>query len=683
MKMKSLSGKILKWVISIVFLILFLILAYNSFIIQAILSKSAQQKLSLVSELNAHAMETYLNGLLDVTTSAAGQLEIVSPYARGMQAKAFVQNYIHQNESVQSVWVEFVEGETYGGLKADDELAAFYAVPADYQGFEDIYLYRKDGQIIDESSLDGGYLDMDYFKTAKAVGKPHVTAPYIDSFLNTLMTSVIAPMYDKSGNFIGCLGIDLDQKSLETIRYQTGDFNTGYSYLVADNGIIVAHSSDSSLIGQDSTVLGDQSAYLMMQTPISLAKGTQTWAAFSTVDKSELLNNTIKALLYSDVLGLILQFVLAIVLFIVIKRYLKPILALTQGARQLAQGNLAVDISFHSNDELGQLSDAFRSMSATLQAYISEISAVLGSISHGDLTSEIKESYVGDFAEIKESLLQIQENLNVSICQINSAAEQVEGGAEQVSHSSQELAQGATEQANTADQLVRSVARVAELTASDGKNAQHAGDNAVVAEQKLTFGNQQMNHMLAAMDQIDQKSAEISKIIKTIEDIAFQTNILALNAAVEAARAGVAGKGFAVVADEVRNLATKCADAAKSTSVLIEGSGAVVATGVKMAGDMANTLEQITQSMLAVKRYIDEILGSTEEQGIAFAQMQNGVQEISAVIQTNSSMSQQSAAAAEELSSQAEMLKVLVNGFTLKPDSSDSFTNLPQNRMLR
>jgi len=325
---------------------------------------------------------------------------------------------------------------------------------------------------------------------------------------------------------------------------------------------------------------------------------------------------------------IVIAVITAIGLGIIISRIIsRPINKILFAANEIADGNLAVEIELDTKDEVGLLAKAFNAMT---------------------------------------------KNINTVMSNINNASEQVASGSRQLSDSSMSLSQGATEQASSIQELTASVEQISSQTKDNATNAEKAKDMAMTAYQHAEKGNQQMVDMLNAMADINESSSNISKIIKVIDDIAFQTNILALNAAVEAARAGQHGKGFAVVAEEVRNLAARSANAAKETTTMIEGSIEKVEGGTKIANETAEALEKIVTGVSQASEIVGDIATASNEQALGVEQINQGLTQISDVVQTTSATAEETAAASEELSGQADMLKQQVATFKLKRNLSNS-----------
>ncbi len=353
----------------------------------------------------------------------------------------------------------------------------------------------------------------------------------------------------------------------------------------------------------------------------------------------------------------------------IIRSISKPVGELDNVAKKIAEGDLDQNITYKSKDEIGTLSVNFNKTVGRLRNYVSyidEISSVLRQIAGGNLVFDLTLNYEGEFAKVKQALEEISLSLNDTLGQINQAADQVSSGSDQVSSGAQALSQGATEQASSIEELAATINEISTQVKDTAANANAVRQQTDQTGEQVATSNEQMQEMIAAMTEISDKSGQISRIIKTIEDISFQTNILALNAAVEAARAGEAGKGFAVVADEVRNLASKSSEASKSTAALIEGTVQAVEKGTEIANATAESLFAVVESTKGVVSSVDKIASAADQQAESIAQVTQGIDQISSVVQTNSATAEESAAASEELSSQAQVMKGLVGRFTLR-----------------
>lgn len=354
--------------------------------------------------------------------------------------------------------------------------------------------------------------------------------------------------------------------------------------------------------------------------------------------------------------------------FVIIRLIKAPISEIENAAIKMAEGDLDVEISYSAKDELGVLAAQVRRLIHKLQVIIDDENKFLAKMAAGDFTvdSICEGEYTGGFYPLLISFRGIAEKLNDTMVKINESSAQVASGSQQVSDGAQALSQGATEQASSVQELAATINDISNMVKQNADNARQANEKAGSISTEMNVSNEKMQQMIQAMGDISNSSNEIGKIIKTIEDIAFQTNILALNAAVEAARAGAAGKGFAVVADEVRNLASKSAEASKNTAALIENSLKAVENGTRIADETARSLFEAVNDVNEMTGIIGQISEASGIQADSISQITMGIDQISSVVQTNSATAQESAAASEELSSQSQLMKSLVGKFKLK-----------------
>lgn len=325
--------------------------------------------------------------------------------------------------------------------------------------------------------------------------------------------------------------------------------------------------------------------------------------------------------------------------------------------------NIAFNKKYIGSDELGEMVDDFSALSGELKKIITDICAVLSEMSKGNFAVQSMDEnmYVADYASILQSYREINQNLKNVFGSINQVAADVESGSEQIANGSVALSQGATEQASTLEELSASIYALSTRISAQAQKAGNIESYFGEVSEKISDENQQMGEMLLAMEEIEDKSNQVERIIKAIDDIAFQTNILALNAAIEAARAGVYGKGFAVVADEVRNLAGKSADAAAETSVLIESTINAVKKGVNIVDHAAKTLGDVMDGSEKSKEMVSEIAGSMVTDAKSISEVSKGLEEVSKVVQQNSATSEESSASSQDLNENAASLKEMIS----------------------
>ena len=380
-----------------------------------------------------------------------------------------------------------------------------------------------------------------------------------------------------------------------------------------------------------------------------------------------------------SMIALIVITIIAIILVIMLGlAIIKNIMASIEQVRRAligySKGDLQVPVEYESKNELGEMCDAIRTSQHILGEVIHDTSNLMSEMAAGNFHVKSKDEklYVGELTTMFRSIREINHQLSDTLAHITLSADQVAAGSEQIANGAQSLAQGTTEQASAIQELSATFAEISNSAKKNAQGSAGAMEKTEYASSQLEESKKYMDDMVIAMKKISESSGEISNIIKSIEDIAFQTNILALNAAVEAARAGSAGKGFAVVANEVRDLANKSDQSAKATKVLIETSLAAVRDGDRLVSCVSDSLKRTVDATEAVKKSMHEVDESVRKEAEAIAQVMEGVDQISSVVQTNSATSEESAAASEELSGQASLIKELLNKFTLR--SSDSGT---------
>lgn len=350
----------------------------------------------------------------------------------------------------------------------------------------------------------------------------------------------------------------------------------------------------------------------------------------------------------------------------VLARIIKPIIHITERTKPLQEGKLELELEHKENNEMGDLVITIKDSMQLIQKYVMDINRIMSMLSSGNFDVHTSEAYIGDFKSIEESIDSFTRTISGAFGNINQAERQVSGHAEQLSSSAQSLAQGATQQASAVEELYATLDELSKNAEKNVRDAMEAQENARLTGEQVTVSSEQMKQMVAAMGDITQASQQIGKIIATIEDIAFQTNILALNAAVEAARAGTAGKGFAVVSSEVRTLASRSDQAAKATKELIENSVQAAERGSQIVSEVSETLTKTLELVVKSNSTIGTIAEAVRGEATSIAQVTEGISQISDVVQTNSASSEESAAVSSELFNQVRILQDQTRKFKLR-----------------
>ena len=530
------------------------------------------------------------------------------------------------------------------------------------------------------------YADKEYYTGAKG-GEAAFMDAYTDMYGNTVFSIGYPIMHN--GQFKGIVLLDIKSDVFSMLNATNEEYPSLYVDLVRSNHNIL-YSTHADTVTKNLREVMSADGYAEMTSKINagqrfhvetkeadgkqvhyavpLEVGGETWWV-----KTSLLEKEYSAAVSSITLITMITAVLSVIIIIsmigaVLRKMLMPLSELEKAANAMADGSLNVQINHESEDEIGSLANCMRTMMERVRTLIGDLRYTLTEMANANFAVELnnRDLYVGDYQPMLTAMEDITKKLNGALLDIKVAAEQVNTGADQVASGAHALSQGATEQASTVEELSAAMDEISNETKTTAQKSAEANDVADLMRTEVMKSNSKMEEMSEAMQDITNKSNEIEKIIKTIDDIAFQTNIPALNAAVEAARAGAAGKGFAVVADEVRNLAQKSAEAAKNTTTLIEGTIESVANGGRITEETAEALHIVAGNVGKVTGLIGEISKASNEQANRISQITNGIEQITAVIQTNSATAEESAAASQELSSQATMMHDLIATFQLR-----------------
>ncbi len=583
----------------------------------------------------------------------------------------------------------------------------------EYDYIVDVYIGTPSNQMYSGSRWQpepGSGYDVrtrDWYIGAKQNGGIAYTAPYIDAFSGQMVITISTPIVDKNNADFGVVGVDIIVDEVAQFVSNTKILNTsGTAFLLAEDGTFITHSNEKFLpqiSGEEEvyTSFADSGISAKMQTlssGVELGRGNDWDGRSSYVVKATIPANgwtygfTVPTSDFTPLLlGLLLQWalvtvalvVVSILLSTVITRHLvAPIKKIIDAASQLAEGDVHVSVDIKTGDELEDLADQFQLMVESTTEQIQ----VLEAMADGDFTHKVTPKSNKD--QLSIACNDLTTRLRALIVEVRSAAIRVADSSHQLSSTSQSSAQGATEQASAIDEILQSSDRLLRSVDENAKNAAQATTTAQQVRTQTNSGTTAMEQMMQAVTAINSSTEDITKIIKVIEDIAFQTNILALNAAVEAARAGQHGKGFAVVADEVRTLAGRSAKAASETTQMITTASQKAADGVEIAKTTQEVLDSIAKSVAEMTTLIQDISTASEEQSSGISLVNQSIGQIAQVVQQNSAIAEESAASSEEMNAQAITLETLVTQFRIEentptskapsiPEASTSHMNIP------
>jgi len=569
----------------------------------------------------------------------------------------------------------------------------FLAQKVTQYGFLGGYTVSLSGAREDGTSL----LSCDYFQAAKS-GKTFLSSPSVDTSTNKLIMTLSAPIWangTKDSSVVGVLCFTIPQSAVNSVIEGIAVGSSGSAYMIDRDGNPVANIDlqkifDKVNIGESAKT--DPSLVQMAALHVKAMtgetgfgqytyQGTKKFLAYAPVSGSNGWSLCVNAPVGDFTGGVTTTITVSAILMLIflsftlwgslyISRSLSvPVNIFVDRISRLADGDVTSPLQDFKTEtaEFENLRQSIQKTLGNTDAVITDIDYLLSEISDGnlDLNSRATDRYVGDYSHILTSIRLLKKSLTESFGNILEVSEQVSAGSSQVSSGAQALAQGATEQASSIQELSASIAEISSHVKENAEDALKARDLSASTAEIMQGSVQNMAFAREAMEKIESTSKNIGKVIKAIDDIAFQTNILALNAAVEAARAGAAGKGFAVVADEVRNLSQKSAEAAKSTTALIESSIEAVEKGSALVNRTGDSFAEVSAKNSEVVRLVDSISVQAQEQSTAVSQVSIGIEQVSSVVQMNSATSEESAAASEQLSGQAAVLKELVGRFRL------------------
>ncbi len=668
-KRTTLTGRIFKWMCATVGASLFIVSALNIGMSYSFLNDALVTELSEVSNLSSNIVSNQITTLKNAVTQFTLDASFVD------------------------IWDTEAATAKCGAIKQE------------YPMYINVDVITKLKESVNsDSRVD--YTTNQNFLNALENDMMVITDPYYVEHKETMAIDIYAPIHtmDITKSVLGVLYLQVDVNYFSDVVSKIHIGQTGYAFVVDKNGYVIGSNDPENVknqlnyvTSQEGTPLADAitaatrggegfaevsidgAGKYIYYSPVPDSNG---WACIMVANPAEHTSAIYTSVIIGAIAAIVCFAITVIIILKVVKTIIKPVELCSKQIVNLSEGNLhqrPLDFGNGVSKEIAELSESTNQIATNMNAVIGDLINMLGAFGKGDLTYKPADVYIGDFSPLYDAYERIHLSLNNTMDNINKAGKQVSDGASQVASAANNLSEGATKQAASIEELSASIAEITDKVNRNAARANNAAENSETATRLVESGNKQMKVLLEAMTEINDTSTEIAKIIRTIDDISFQTNILALNAAVEAARAGEAGKGFAVVADEVRNLAGKVAQAASDTTVLINNSIDAVDNGTKIADETAKTLDKIVQTTTETTTLVTDISTASIEQAESLQQVTVGVDQISSVVQTNSATSEECAASAEELSSQASILDSMVAKFKLDKellDSPERFTAL-------
>lgn len=699
----SLSKKIIAKLSVVVAIIFLLIVTTSGYFSMLSLTEITNSKLASSAYENAFLVQNSIEGVYGQVIGFANSLKNISALPPEQQRDAIDNALVGVLSGDKNFTTVFAYFEQNAIADANGEP---YSVHQREIAYEAIVYPDETGNGITYEKHEDAFdnFDKEYYKQIKSSGKPYVMEPYVYQLRGTediMMISIIAPIYDANGDFLGIAGCDVALNDMQSQQYANTGYKSTHMVALSEDKTILLDTKNSDYVGKNADEVGytnitsdtdkvkamPDGTYLnsnyvvndnitnfatmkkgvSVTVPLKLDSGNGNyWTLYMAMDSMEfnaaIIRDTIKLIVALIIFGIVLLYII----YRIIKNSLRPITYITAGAAELEKGNLKINIDVDTNDELGRLAKGINHISETMNNYVQDISQQLSSMASNNMDIEIKQKYIGDFIPIQTSIEQIAKSLNETLHRITVSADDVASGSVSVSDGAQILSKGALEQEAAIEELAVSIESLSDDVKANADDAQKMSSIVKEVGENIKISNEEMEQLVNAMADIRTSSAGIEQILKTIGEIARQTNLLSLNASIEAARAGLAGKGFAVVADEIRNLAEKSGEALQQTSELIENSFESVKRGTNIADETAKSLLAVVEGAKEISGSVDKISIASQNQKRVLEELVKSIDLIAEVVQSNTNAVQESVSTSEKLSEQSKLLHRLINKFHLK-----------------
>lgn len=663
------------------FLVILIIFITLTALVNALMTKSlnnlSSEKLVMLARENAYVTQKLIQEIFNKQQTLASVLTNINLISEE-DRKDYIKNILKE---------QTVEIKNADSLFFLNELNDYSKL-----NLNDVSIYiTNSGQIKQENYSD--YSQNKDYLSVKESKQMLIIDPYkktIDG-KELMVVTMLIPVLDKQNNFMGVIGSDIDTERFSSVSNNNGGYKSFVSGIICGHLTNIASSEDKEIVGKKFTDTSksatpekiseavknaeelsfidkdrDGSNSFAAYIPFFVGNSKVAWLSGIRVSQEEISQHIDEQTFIVGIACMLFLIILVIIMYIIIRVALKPIVSISNIAKEISKGNLSVSVDLKRDDEIGELAKSFCETSATLTQYINDISNVLSKMSEGDFTVNSNMNYSGDFLPIKNSILIIINSLNTTLLNVKSKSKLVAEASNDIAVISHGLKDGTIEQSSAVEQISATVSDIKSQSSKTAQNASEANDITNNAVEILSLGNRQMGELITFMNEMSQTTTEILEIIKVIDSIATQTNLLALNANIEAARAGEMGKGFTVVANQVRELATRSAIAAKDTTALIDKAVNSVYISKQIANTSAVTIANAVDASKQVQILITEMKYTASNQANAISQISDAVDEISSVVQTNALNTDISSNMGTELATLSDELRQITSKFILK-----------------